>query len=412
MPQQGAVVTIALPSLPLLIEPEEDQVPALWRGAAAEFFATMIFIFVGTGTVVACQESLGSSTIGVPSLTLISLAHGFTIMVLVYAVGEISGGHINPAVTWACLFTGKISVLRAVIYIFSQLFGAIIGSSFLKSLLKPELQKRGMGCHGVNTNIEPVQGFGAEVIFTFIFIFVVFATAISPFAGKFSPLRGGESGKQHGPGKLTPFVVGATILILHTVGIPLTGASMNPARSFGPALVNNCWKSHWVYWFGPLLGSTVAAVVAQVIFLSTPRDIFRLNKTSMKEFTEELDKGKKMLEATNQTSSSSSSSSSQQKTTGLKSRLENIKEYNIPPPTALDESGEIPNSNYSPPKSKEPSPRVSSNNIPVNNNNVTTTTTTITTAPVEHDMHKSSSGQFSAIMQEDSDTTVELDDYN
>jgi len=179
---------IALPSLPRLYEPENDQPPALWRGAAAEFFATMIFIFVGCGSVVACEAQLASSSIHVASQATIAFAHGFAIMVLVYAVGEISGGHINPAVTWACLFTGKISVLRAVVYVFSQIVGAVIGASFLKSCLPIEVQNRGMGTHGINPAMTAAQGFGAETIFTFIFIFVVFSTAISPFAGKFSPL--------------------------------------------------------------------------------------------------------------------------------------------------------------------------------------------------------------------------------
>jgi len=264
---------IRLPHLPPLINVEEDVLPSLWRGAAAEFFATLIFVFVGTGTVVACQTELGVASIGVPSLTLISLAHGFAITVLVYAVGEISGGHINPAVSWAVMITGKQSIIRTVVYILSQLFGAIVGSSFLKSLL-PSSLRWGMGCHSVNVALTPGQGFIAEVIFTFIFIFVVFGTAISPFAGKFTPLGGSE-----GPGKLTPFAVGMTILILHTVGVPFTGASMNPARSFGPALVNGCWKNHWVYWLGPLVGSTAAAVSAHMLFLSTPREIFRLNRS-------------------------------------------------------------------------------------------------------------------------------------
>jgi len=96
---------------------------------------------------------------------------------------------------------------------------------------------------------------------------VVFATAISPFVGKVAPLSGGS---EYGPGKLTPFAVGMTILILHTVGIPLTGASMNPARSFGPAVVQGCWANHWIYWIGPLTGSTIAAIIAHFIFLSSP----------------------------------------------------------------------------------------------------------------------------------------------
>jgi len=266
---------IRLPHLPPLINLEDDVLPSLWRGAAAEFFATLIFVFVGTGAVVACQTELGKASIGVPSVTLIAIAHGFTITVLVYAVGEISGGHINPAVSWAVMITGKQSVIRTVVYIISQLFGGIVGSSFLKSLLTDPKLRYNLGCHSINPLLTPGQGFLAEIFFTFIFIFVVFGTAISPFAGKFSPL-GGE-----GPGKLTPFAVGMTILILHTVGVPFTGASMNPARSFGPALVRggSCWNNHWIYWAGPFVGSTIAAVTAHMLFLSTPRDIFRLNNS-------------------------------------------------------------------------------------------------------------------------------------
>lgn len=247
---------------------EDDQWQSLWRGAISEFSATLMFVFIGTGAVIGTKATLGESAIQIPSLTVIALAHGFAIMVLVYAVGEISGGHINPAVTWACLITHKISLLRAVTYIISQLIGAIVGSALLKSIIPPDFQF-GMGCHSLNPLLTPAQGFGAEVIFTFIFIFVVFATAISPFAGKFSPLSSG-GGREYGPGKLTPFAVGMTILVLHTVGVPLTGASMNPARSFGPAVVRGLWDNHWIYWLGPLIGSTAAAFIAQAIFLSDP----------------------------------------------------------------------------------------------------------------------------------------------
>jgi len=159
----------------------------------------------------------------------------------------------------------------------------------LKSILSQPIQSRGMGTHAINPAMTAAQGFGAEVIFTFIFIFVVFATAISPFAGKFAPLSGGTSGKVYGPGKLTPFAVGMTILILHLVGIPFTGASMNPARTFGPALVNDKWANNWVYWLGPWLGSTLAAIVAQIVFLSTPRDVFKLNLDSTLQVKDYID---------------------------------------------------------------------------------------------------------------------------
>jgi len=267
-------------SLPKFQDDEDDVTASLWRGGVSEFFATLMFVFIGTGAVVASQAQLGSSAIGVPNLTLIALAHGFAIMVLVYAVGEVSGGHINPAVTWACLLTNKISFLRALIYVIAQLMGAVAGSGVLKSFLPTELQYS-MGCHSINKAMTAWQGFGAEVIFTFIFIFVVFATAISPFAGKLAPLSGGDA--QYGPGKLTPFALGMTILILHCVGIPFTGASMNPARSFGPAFVNQCWDDHWVYWIGPFVGSSIAAVVAQIIFLSNPVALAKVFKSQRRD---------------------------------------------------------------------------------------------------------------------------------
>jgi len=250
---------------------EQDDVwAALWRGGVAEFFATMIFIFIGCGSVISSQAVLGDGGIGVPNITLISLAHGFCIMVLVYSVGEVSGGHINPAVTWAALITGKVSFLRALVYWISQLLGGVVGAAFLMSV-HPTNLIFGLGCHGLNSNLTPAQGFFIEIILTFIFIFVVFATAISPFVGKVAPLAG-----QTGPGKLTPFAVGMTILILHTVGIPMTGASMNPARSFGPAVVHGgaCWNNHWIYWLGPIIGSTIAAAVSHSIFLMHPATLY------------------------------------------------------------------------------------------------------------------------------------------
>jgi len=259
-------------------DPEDDVWQSLWRGAISEFVATLIFIFIGTGSVVATQATLGVSSVQIPSLTVIALAHGFTIMILVYAVGEISGGHINPAVTWATMITNKISVVRGLTYIIFQLLGGIVGSALLKSILPPQIQYS-MGCHGLNPKLTAGQGFGAEVIFTAIFLFVVFATAISPFAGKFSPLSsGGSGGQEYGPGKLTPFAVGMTILVLHCVGVPLTGASMNPARSFGPAVVNGCWSNHWIYWIGPLAGSTAASLIAQAIFLNNPDTMLSILK--------------------------------------------------------------------------------------------------------------------------------------
>jgi len=236
-------------------------------------FAVAIFVFLGSGSVAAVQDFLGANKLEVSALTLISLAHGFAIMILVYSIGEISGGNINPAVTWALLLTNKMSVIRALTYWVFQLTGAVIGAALLRSI-HPVSLRLGLGCHGLNPSFTVGEGLWAEIIFTFIFVFVVFATAVSPFAGKMAPL----SGEDYGPGKLTPFAIGMTIMCLHTVGIPMTGASMNPARSFGPALINGCWDNHWIYWIGPILGSSIAAWTVQLLFLNSPDALTKVLK--------------------------------------------------------------------------------------------------------------------------------------
>jgi len=250
---------------------EEDALPALVRASMSEYVATLVFVLVGTGAVIASKAALGDDRIEVSSITLIALAHGFAITVLIYAIGGISGGHINPAVTWACLITDRISILRAIIYVFSQLLGAVSGSAILYSMV-PESMRFELGCHFISPALGVGAGLWSEVVFTFIFILVVFSTAISPFVGKIAPMVEGD----YGPGKLTPFAVGMCILILHAVGVPRTGASMNPARSFGPAVIRGCWDNHWVYWIGPLFGSTLAAIVAQLIFLNSPQSIAKI----------------------------------------------------------------------------------------------------------------------------------------
>ena len=135
----------------------------------------------------------------------------------------------------------------------------------------PDAHESYLGCHTLDPQLSIRQGLSFEIVLTFIFIFVVFATAVSPFVGKMAPL----SGDEYGPGKLTPLALGLTILTCHCVGVPFTGASMNPARSFGPAVIrgDECLNNHWIYWIGPLIGSTSAAIIAQTIFLSNPENL-------------------------------------------------------------------------------------------------------------------------------------------
>jgi len=222
---------------------------ATWRAALAEFIATLLFIFLGAGTVVVTgglmKEGLTSAR-----LVAIALAHGFAIALLVAATAKLSGGHINPAVTFGALVTGKISLPTAIWYVVAQLVGAVIGAGFLAQVI-PAAAQGNLGAHGLGSGVSAGGGLLAEIVLTFALVFVVFATAMDP----------------KGLGHLAPAAIGLTVLVDHLIGVPVTGASMNPARSFGPALMAGAWDNHWIYWLGPLIGGTLAAVVYEFLFL-------------------------------------------------------------------------------------------------------------------------------------------------
>lgn len=223
--------------------------PAVWRSAVAEFIATLLFIFLGAGTVVV-TGGLMKDGLTSARLVAIALAHGLAIALLVAATAKVSGGHINPAVTFGALITGKISLAKAITYVVAQLVGAVVGAWFLAAII-PTGAQGNLGAHGLGGGITPAGGLVAEIVLTFALVFVVFATAMDP----------------KGLGHLAPLAIGFTVLVDHLVGVPVTGAGMNPARSFGPALVAGAWDSHWIYWVGPLIGGGLAAVVYEFVFL-------------------------------------------------------------------------------------------------------------------------------------------------
>lgn len=230
--------------------PKDDaSSPEVWRATVAEFIATLLFIFLGAGTVVVTggliKEGLTSAR-----LVAIAVAHGLAIALLVSATAKISGGYVNPAVTFGALITGKIKLQRAIMYIVAQLLGAVVGA-WLLTLVIPAAARGNLGAHGLGTGITPGGGLVAEIVLTFALVFVVFATAIDP----------------KGLGQLAPLAIGFTILVDHLAGVPITGAGMNPARSFGPALVAGAWDHHWIYWIGPLVGAALAAWVYEFVFL-------------------------------------------------------------------------------------------------------------------------------------------------
>ena len=234
-----------------ILSPEDLSNPSAWRATAAEFIATFCFVFIGAGSVVSVGIFLGTEeTVTASTLMVIGLAHGLAIAVVVSATARISGGHVNPAVTFTAILTKRIGISKGGMYIMAQLSGAIVGA-FLLSAVAPHGTEGGLGSHGLGNGVSTNMGLLAEIILTFILVFVIYATAMDP----------------KGPSHLAPFAIGMTVMICVLAGLPLTGASMNPARTLGPALVAGEWLNHWVYWVGPLVGGSIAAIVYDKIFL-------------------------------------------------------------------------------------------------------------------------------------------------
>jgi len=206
----------------------------------AEFIGTFALVFIGAGAI--CTNQL---TNGQVTLVGIALAHGLALSVAISATGHISGAHFNPAVTLGFVATGRMKGSAAGAYILAQLLGAIVASLFLAVIFPPDVKNAvNLGTPGLGEGIGIGTGILVEIILTFLLIFSIFGTAVDPRA----PKIGG-------------FGIGLTVAFDILAGGPLTGASMNPARTFGPALVSGFWDGHIVYWIGPIIGGVVAALI-------------------------------------------------------------------------------------------------------------------------------------------------------
>ncbi|KAM0938754.1 putative major intrinsic protein [Dioscorea sansibarensis] len=227
----------------------EDAVhPDTMRAALSEFIATAIFVFAAEGSVLSLGK-LYKDTSTAGGLVLVAIAHALALFVAVAIAFNVSGGHVNPAVTFGALVGGRISVIRAVYYWIAQLLGAIVASLLLR------VTTGGMRPVGfaVGPGIGELHALLLEIVMTFGLVYTVFATAIDPkrgHLGTIAPLAIG-------------FILGANIL----AGGPFDGAAMNPARAFGPALVGWRWNNHWIYWVGPLIGSGIAGVLYEFVMI-------------------------------------------------------------------------------------------------------------------------------------------------
>jgi MIP family channel proteins len=218
------------------------------RHFAAEFIGVFALVFLGGAANIMLR--------GPGSLVTTALAHGFILAAMVTATMRVSG-HLNPAVTIGFLVTRRIQPTMGALYLVAQVIGAMVGAYALQAVIPDELfaATRGGG-QAIALDVSTGQAFLIEMLATFFLVFVVFGTAVDPQSPKVGGLAIG-------------LVVAADIL---AVG-PLTGASMNPARSLGPAVASGIFEGQAIYWLGPIVGGVVAAVLYDQLFLPRAPEI-------------------------------------------------------------------------------------------------------------------------------------------
>ncbi|XP_057438242.1 probable aquaporin TIP-type [Lotus japonicus] len=230
--------------------PQEATHPDTLRSALAEFISTFIFVFAGSGSGIAYNKLTDDGAATPAGLISASIAHAFALFVAVSISANISGGHVNPAVTFGLFVGGNISFLRGVIYIIAQLLGSIVASlllAFVTGLAVPAF--------GLSAGVGVGNALVLEIVMTFGLVYTVYATAVDPKKGSLGTIAPIAIG----------FIVGANILL----GGAFDGASMNPAVSFGPAVVSWSWSNHWIYWVGPLVGGGIAGLIYEVVFIGS-----------------------------------------------------------------------------------------------------------------------------------------------
>lgn len=214
----------------------------------AEMFGTMVLVLMG------CGSAIFNGGCGTPAQVLmVAMAFGLAVVAMAYTIGGISGCHINPAITLGCMASGRMKTKEGLMYILFQVVGAIIGSAILW-LLVSNIDFNYATRTGANvcaTGVSPLGGFLAEMFFTFVFVLVVLGT----------------TDEKKGAGKFAGLAIGLSLILVHIVCIPITGTSVNPARSIAPAIFEGgqALAQLWIFIVAPFAGALLSALVWKLI---------------------------------------------------------------------------------------------------------------------------------------------------
>jgi len=219
------------------------------RAPLAEFIGTFGFFFIGIAAILGTTSAIGTGA----GLIGIALAHGLALSVAVHTFGGVSGAHFNPAVTFGMLATGRIKAGAAVAYVIAQLAAGVAAAAFCKAVFPAAaVAQANLGIPLPAPGVSTGTILALEFVMTFLLMTAIYGTAVD------------ERGRAV---KIGGFGIGLAVTGDILAGGPITGASMNPARSFGPALVQGDWAFHGLYWAAPIAGAVVAALVYEHVIL-------------------------------------------------------------------------------------------------------------------------------------------------
>ncbi|VAI84574.1 unnamed protein product [Triticum turgidum subsp. durum] len=232
---------------------------SLYRALIGEFTASLILLYVSIATVIGYRNQSSAADERCTGVGYLGVAWSFgaTVSVLVYSTSGVSGGHINPAVTFALFIAGKVTLVRSVLYVAAQCLGAVVGVGIVKGIMKHPYDDFGGGANAVAGGYSLGAALGAEIFGTFVLAYTVFSATDPKRTARdaFVPL-------------VAALPIGLSVFVVHLATIPITGTGINPARSLGAAVLYNqhkTWKQHWIFWVGPFTGAALAAFYHKIV---------------------------------------------------------------------------------------------------------------------------------------------------